>query len=1038
MSLAMRLFDAEDDIVDEERGRPPALPEISESDFRTPAELARLFAEAGSAASAPVIRALDRAAEAERTRHGYEHQVRAHLLIVIDQLDELFGPDVAPELRTAFARLLTVFAETGQVWLLATLRADLYERFLAEPSLLALKTRGAAYDLSPPGPAELAEIVRKPAQAAELVFETDPGTGERLDEHLLHEADRPDMLPLLQLALNRLFEGRVATPDGATLTFAAYHSLGGLAGIVDREAEQAVTGLEEAEIARLPQLLRRLAAISRHDGTEASERSATLTIRTVPLAEAAPDAPSRRLVAALVEARILLTSGEGAATGIRLAHQRVLTDWTRARELVAASGEFYRIREEVEDQRRKWDSAGRSRDLLIPAGLPLAQAKSIVTRFGEELSPAAREFVAASGRRARMHHRLTAVAAVLFAVLAFGATGASILAWRADQRAEQSLDAAKQAVKVIVVDIAEGLRNVEGVRTATIRTVLEKVQDTVDWLTRFAPDNLKLQHLYLELLDEFATTYQTAGDVGLARKSAVKALAISRALADRDRDDPEWQRDISVTLSKLGSLDLGSGEAAEALKDYQQAVDIARRLVARDPSNRLWQWALADSLNGIGNVKSQMGDARGALVVYGEGLGMMRRLAQADPASLNLQRQLAVQLNQTGDMKRAIGDAAGATADYQAGLGITRALVKRDPGDTQWQRDLFFSLNKIGDVKAQTGDAAAAIDSYGEAVGIVRHLSALDPSNTSLRFDIAQGLCNLGDVELNERDLDARVAIYEEALAIMRGLVERDAGNSGWQWALSVSLNKVGDVKLLKGDAEAALAAYAEGLSIVGHLAETDPENRALVRDVALGLTNVGDVRLRTGDPHGAAANYEQAVANVRRLSEHDPDNTLWQRDMTVTLNKLGNARSQIGDIRAAAASYDESLATARSLAKRDPGNAKWQSDLWVALYRLAEAKLSLGDIGGARDLYAEGALIIRPLAAANPANVQLQTNLVVDLYRLGSLEDGSDRKKALKEALGILDRLEKEKMLTSVQITWPDLIREMLSPSELDPDPVE
>ncbi len=214
MSLAVRLFDAEQDIPEEERGRSPALPEIAESDYRTPTELARLFTEAGSAASAPVTRALERAAEAERARQGYARPVRAQLLIVIDQLDELFGPDVPPELRAVFARLLAALAGTGQVWLLATLRADLYERFLAEPALVALKTGGAAYDLSPPGPAELAEIVRKPAEAAELVFETDPESGERLDERLLREAERPDMLPLLQLALNRLFEGRVARATG--------------------------------------------------------------------------------------------------------------------------------------------------------------------------------------------------------------------------------------------------------------------------------------------------------------------------------------------------------------------------------------------------------------------------------------------------------------------------------------------------------------------------------------------------------------------------------------------------------------------------------------------------------------------------------------------------------------------------------------------------------------------------------------------------------------------------------------------------------
>ncbi len=159
-----------------------------------------------------------------------------------------------------------------------------------------------------------------------------------------------------------------------------------------------------------------------------------------------------------------------------------------------------------------------------------------------------------------MRQRLIAVAAVLFAVLALAATGAGIFAWRAEDRAERSLHAAKNAVNVIVVDIAEGLRNVEGVRTATIRTVLEKVRDTVQWLTHFAPDNLALQQLYLELLDEFAITYQTAGDTERARKSAMTALSLGRGLADRNRDNPNgsvtfrlpstgWARSLSAAAN---------------------------------------------------------------------------------------------------------------------------------------------------------------------------------------------------------------------------------------------------------------------------------------------------------------------------------------------------------------------------------------------------------------------------------------------------------------------------------------------------------
>ena len=48
-----------------------------------------------------------------------------------------------------------------------------------------------------PCPAELAEIVRKPAEAAGLVYETN-AAGERLDERLLRDAAGVDTLAPLQ------------------------------------------------------------------------------------------------------------------------------------------------------------------------------------------------------------------------------------------------------------------------------------------------------------------------------------------------------------------------------------------------------------------------------------------------------------------------------------------------------------------------------------------------------------------------------------------------------------------------------------------------------------------------------------------------------------------------------------------------------------------------------------------------------------------------------------------------------------------------
>ena len=136
--------------------------------------------------------------------------MRCDLVLLIDQFEELFAAfGRATAERSAFIDLMAELAGTGRIWVVVTLRADFYARMLDQPALKKLKELGATYDLAPPGPVELAEIVRAPGRSRRaLVFETDAASGERLDARLLRDADRPDMLPLVQLALSRLFEGR--------------------------------------------------------------------------------------------------------------------------------------------------------------------------------------------------------------------------------------------------------------------------------------------------------------------------------------------------------------------------------------------------------------------------------------------------------------------------------------------------------------------------------------------------------------------------------------------------------------------------------------------------------------------------------------------------------------------------------------------------------------------------------------------------------------------------------------------------------------
>jgi hypothetical protein len=398
-ALAASLFVDEGDLGDEEQGRPVALPEIKNSDYGTPAELVDLMRHGDATVARPIMHTLDRIAEFERAKSGYERPVSAQLLLVIDQLDELFADVVSEDERQAFARVLAHLAGTGRTWILATLRADLYERFLKQPELLQLKTGGATHDLAPPGSAELTEIVRSPAQAANLVFESDPKSGETLDDRLLRDADRPDMLPLLQFALEELFRQRKAEGQESKLTFAAYRSFGGIDGAIDRAGEQALKELGTAEVKSLARLLRLLLRHGLSGETAGPGRN--FTLHSAPLAEIKADTAMHNLAQALAAARLLVMADDGAGGTVRLAHQRIVDSWSRAREVVRNNAGFYRIHSDVRAQLSRWIASGGHPSTLLPAGPHLRDARELERRFGTELEPKLRFFVRASIWRRR-------------------------------------------------------------------------------------------------------------------------------------------------------------------------------------------------------------------------------------------------------------------------------------------------------------------------------------------------------------------------------------------------------------------------------------------------------------------------------------------------------------------------------------------------------------------------------------------------------------------------------------------------------------
>ena len=127
-------------------------------------------------------------------------------------------------------------------------------------------------------------------------------------------------------------------------------------------------------------------------------------------------------------------------------------------------------------------------------------------------------------RQQRRALRLAVSAATVMLVLAVGAVTAGIIARTQQLRAEKNFAAAKDTVDSLIFNIAQGLRNVEGMRIESIDKILGQVRSTVDRLAETDPGNPALLRSKDVMLDEFAKTYMAAGNLDAALKSAEESL----------------------------------------------------------------------------------------------------------------------------------------------------------------------------------------------------------------------------------------------------------------------------------------------------------------------------------------------------------------------------------------------------------------------------------------------------------------------------------------------------------------------------------
>ncbi|MDG9674655.1 hypothetical protein [Micromonospora sp. DH14] len=186
----------------------------------------------------------------------------AHLLIVVDQFEELFTLCRDEEERSGFIAALLAAADLPRARVVLGVRADFYGRCAAYPALVAALHEHQLL-VGPMDDEDLRRTITGPAERAGL--QVDPA----LVEMAVADVDgQTGALPLLSHALletSRLRQGR-------RITLAHYRESGGVNGAITRTAEGVYAQFDEGQRGLARDIFLRLTALG--DGTEDTRRRA--------------------------------------------------------------------------------------------------------------------------------------------------------------------------------------------------------------------------------------------------------------------------------------------------------------------------------------------------------------------------------------------------------------------------------------------------------------------------------------------------------------------------------------------------------------------------------------------------------------------------------------------------------------------------------------------------------------------------------------------------------------------------------------------
>lgn len=688
-----------------------------------------------------------------KSKSQHQHESKSRFAIFIDRLEVLLSsPLFSEEERLLFIDRMEQLATSGLVLVLSACRNEFYPLLVTYPSLMAGKARGAHFDLAPPGRADLLQMIRLPAIAANLSWDLDPNTAVPLDELLCSEAaSNPDALPMLQYTLQELYLQR---SDSNQLLFSVYKNLGGIEGAIGKNAEQAIAQLSTAEKDSLPRVLSLLVTLR--------EDEQSITSRTALWQHLQNDA-ERALVNAMVEHRLFVSHLQNELPCFSIAHEALLRRWPRATNWIAEHHQSLSVKSRLQHLTKRWLAEDKHSAYLLADGKPLAEAQQLAHNGFFTLDTNEQAFILASGKRSKLVRTSRRLTFALLCVLTFTAVLMSFRSFEAEKQAQQKRLAAESLLGFMVGDFADKLRSIG--RMDLLDGISNKA---LEYFSDFSDANND-QYLSTQARLQHGQTLEAMGEVAYSRDKIDEAK--TALLAAREKltpvlteqpDNLELLKTLGANAFWLGQIHYDAKNWLAAKPEFELYYTYSQAMYRVAPESFDALMELSYATNTLGSLAMDLQEFEQAAAFFQESLSLKLLAQNQQPGNTALLADIA-------DTRSWLASAALSEGDVQQAITIHKQIQAefeqrsaQNKADAYVIDKVFSSYKILAWVYGSQGLTQLAFNQAYQAHQLLNQALAQDPANQQWRNDLFYLKPQL--MRLNSLLHDSRITYTPDAI----------------------------------------------------------------------------------------------------------------------------------------------------------------------------------------------------------------------------------------------------------------------------------